>query len=242
MKLTEDQAYLSQYDTKQFDIPIYSVDVAIYTLHENQLNILLVQRAQAPEVGKWSLPGGFVDLKEDSTIEITAKRKLLSKTGVNAPHLEQVSTIGNASRDPRGWSVTTLYMALIPYAPTESFVEAVADAQWWPINDISGLDLAFDHHDLINTARERLKNKTAYTVLPIHIIRAPFSLTQLQQAFEILMDKKLEKKSFRRRMANAELLKEVGEGKPEGGKGRPAALYIPAPGSEEHLFTRAFND
>ena len=52
MKSTEDQAYLSQYDTKQFDIPIYSVDVAIYTLHENQLKILLVQRAQAPEAGK----------------------------------------------------------------------------------------------------------------------------------------------------------------------------------------------
>lgn len=242
MTTNNEQAYLDTYNIKDFDVPLYSVDIAIYTLHEGQLKILLVQRGDFPDKGKWSLPGGFVDLKEDTNIEITARRKLLSKTGIHAPLLEQVATQGNASRDPRGWSVTTLYMALIPYEQTSDFVDSVADAQWWPLTDALNLELAFDHQQLMQQARERLKTKTAYTVLPLHVVKAPFSLTQLQQAFELLMDKKLEKKSFRRRIANAELLKEVGEGVPEGGKGRPAALYIPAPGSDQHLFIRAFAD
>ncbi|MEC9254185.1 MAG: NUDIX hydrolase, partial [Pseudomonadota bacterium] len=94
----------------------------------------------------------------------------------------------------------------------------------------------------LQLARERLKNKTAYTVLPIHVLKRPFSLSQLQKAFELLMDTELEKKSFRRRLLNADVLKEVGEGIPDGGKGRPAALYEPADGSENHLFVRVFGD
>lgn len=242
MTYKDEQSYLKSYNPKDFDTPLYSVDISIFTLHDGQLKVLLVQRGDFPQKGKWSLPGGFIDLKEDANIEITARRKLLSKTGVDAPLLEQVATIGSANRDPRGWSVTTLYMALIPYSPTADFVESVADAQWFSFGDALKLELAFDHEYLIKQARERLKNKTAYTVLPLHVLRAPFSLTQLQQAFELLMDKKLEKKSFRRRIANAELLKEIGEGVPEGGKGRPAALYIPAPESDKHLFLRAFSD
>lgn len=242
MKQSDEQAYLASYNRQQFDAPLYSVDIAIFTLHDDQLKVLLVQRGDFPHKGLWSLPGGFVDLQEDTNIDITARRKLLTKTGVDAPLLEQVVSVGNKHRDPRGWSVTTLYMALIPYAPSAGFVDSVADAQWWPLSEALTLELAFDHQQLIRQARQRLQHKTAYTVLPLHVLKTPFSLTQLQQAFELLMDKKLEKKSFRRRIANAELLKEVGEGVPVGGKGRPAALYIPAPGSERHLFTRVFGD
>ena len=133
-------------------------------------------------------------------------------------------------------------MALIPYAPTAEFIEAVNEARWFPIEEIEQLQLAFDHSELLQLARERLKNKTAYTVLPIHVLKRPFSLSQLQKAFELLMDTELEKKSFRRRLLNADVLKEVGEGIPDGGKGRPAALYEPADGSENHLFVRVFGD
>lgn len=237
-----EQRFLAAYNPKDYDSPLFSVDIAIFTLLEGQLQVLLVKRGAHPFSGCWSLPGGFVDLQADTDIEATAKRKLAAKTGVEAPLLEQVTTLGNASRDPRGWSVTTLYMALIPYAPTAAFVDSVADARWWPLDEIPDAELAFDHAELISLARERLKNKTAYTVLPLHVLQQPFSLTQLQQAFEQLMETPLEKKSFRRRILNAKLLKEVGEGIPEGGKGRPAALYVPAPGSENHLFVRVFGD
>ena len=242
MPESPEQSSLDSYNPKEFDTPIYSVDIAIFTLHEGQLKVLIVERNEYPYKDYWALPGGFVDLKKDSNINATARRKLVSKTGVDAPLLEQVSTIGNAHRDPRHWSITTLYMALIPYAPTAEFIEAVNDARWFPIEEIEQLQLAFDHSELLQLARERLKNKTAYTVLPIHVLKRPFSLSQLQKAFELLMDTELEKKSFRRRLLNADVLKEVGEGIPDGGKGRPAALYEPADGSENHLFVRVFGD
>ncbi len=242
MPESPEQSFLDSYNPKEFDTPIYSVDIAIFTLHEGQLKVLMVERNEYPYKDYWALPGGFVDLKKDSNINATARRKLVSKTGVDAPLLEQVSTIGNAHRDPRHWSITTLYMALIPYAPTAEFIEAVNEARWFPIEEIEQLQLAFDHSELLQLARERLKNKTAYTVLPIHVLKRPFSLSQLQKAFELLMDTELEKKSFRRRLLNADVLKEVGEGIPDGGKGRPAALYEPADGSENHLFVRVFGD
>ena len=242
MTQSSEQAFLKSYNPKEYDTPIYSVDIAIFTLDQGRLKVLLVERSEHPFKGFWALPGGFVDLKKDPDIHTTARRKLISKTGVDAPLLEQVSTIGNAQRDPRHWSITTLYMALIPYAPTAGFIEAVNEARWFPIEEIEQLQLAFDHSELLELARERLKNKTAYTVLPIHVLKRPFSLTQLQKAFELLMDTELEKKSFRRRLLNADVLKEVGEGIPDGGKGRPAALYEPADGSENHLFVRVFGD
>lgn len=242
MPESPEQSSLDSYNPKEFNTPIYSVDIAIFTLHEGQLKVLIVERNEYPYKDYWALPGGFVDLKKDSNINATARRKLVSKTGVDAPLLEQVSTIGNAHRDPRHWSITTLYMALIPYAPTAEFIEAVNEARWFPIEEIEQLQLAFDHSELLQLARERLKNKTAYTVLPIHVLKRPFSLSQLQKAFELLMDTELEKKSFRRRLLNADVLKEVGEGIPDGGKGRPAALYEPADGSENHLFVRVFGD
>lgn len=237
-----EQQFLAAYNQKNYDTPIFSVDLAVFTLHNGELKTLLVKRGKHPFQHQWSLPGGFVDLTQDADLEATARRKLIAKTGVDAPLLEQVSSVGNTQRDPRGWSVTTLYMALIPYAPTSAFVDSVMDAQWYSYHEIAGLTLAFDHHHLLNLARERLKNKTAYTVLPLHVIKRPFTLTQLQKSFELLMDTSLEKKSFRRRILNAELLKEVGDGIPEGGKGRPAVLYEPAAGSESHLFVRVFGE
>ena len=240
-ELTEAQ-FLAQYNSKDYESPLVTVDIALFTLHESTLHVLLVERGDHPHKGLWALPGGFIDLSSDTELHETAKRKLREKTGVDVSLLEQVSTIGNALRDPRGWSVTVLHMALVSHAPTAEFIESVNDARWWPINKVEKLDLAFDHGTLLGLARERLKNKTAYTVLPTHVLKKPFSLTQLQQAFELLMDAKLEKKSFRRRILNAEVLEEVGEGVPEGGRGRPTALYQPASHSEHHLFNRVFGD
>lgn len=234
--------FLAQYNLRDYDSPLMTVDIALFTLHDGTLQVLLVERAEHPHKGRWALPGGFIDLTNDPDLHSTATRKLREKTGVDAPLLEQVGTVGNAHRDPRGWSVTALYMALVPHAPTAEFIESVTDAQWWPMEDVEGLSLAFDHDILLEMARERLRNKTAYTVLPIHVLKTPFSLTQLQQAFERLMERKLEKKSFRRRILNAEILEEVGEGVPEGGRGRPTALYRPAKHSEQHQFTRVFGE
>lgn len=237
---SSEKEFLKHYNIHDYDVPLVSVDIAIFTLLEGKLHVLLVERGDFPHKGRWSLPGGFVNQKLDKDLHATALRKLTEKTGVKAPHLEQVGTVGTAKRDPRGWSVTVLYMALIPYAPTASFIDTVADAAWWPFEAALKQNLAFDHLDLIAQSRERLRAKSQYTALPVYILNAPFTLTQLQQAFEELLGNELEKKSFRRRILAANLLDEVGEGLPEGGRGRIATLYRPKKGSEQHAFLRTF--
>lgn len=236
----DEKHYLAHYNSKDYPAPIYTVDTAIYTLHESELLVLLVERGNHPHKGKWALPGGFVNLEQDLDINETALRMLMAKTGVEAPLLEQVATIGNPTRDPRGWSVSTLYLALIPYTPVQQMLDSVTDVVWHPLNAVEKLDLAFDHLKLIEMATQRLQSKTAYTALPMHVLKKPFTLTQLQQAFELLLNKKLEKKSFRRRILNANLLTEVGESVQENGKGRPAALYEPSPKLDQYAFIRVF--
>lgn len=235
-----EKEYLKNYNIHDYDVPLVSVDVAIFTLLDGKLHVLMIERGELPQKGKWSLPGGFIDQKYDKDLHSTALRKLTEKTGVKTSHLEQVVTVGNPNRDPRGWSVTSLYMALIPYAPTAEFIETVIDVRWWPVDMALKQTLAFDHAELVTLARERLRAKAGYTALPMYILNAPFTLTQLQQTYEELLGTLLEKKSFRRKFPVDELLEEVGEGLPEGGRGRIAALYRPKKGADRFTFLRSF--
>src|SRR5579863_5100161 len=99
-----------------FPKPLTSVDVVIFSAQERHLRVLLVQRpasSDEPFPGLWALPGGFVDTTKDLDLESCAKRKLREKTGVEASYLEQLGSWGSASRDPRAWSATHVYFALI---------------------------------------------------------------------------------------------------------------------------------
>jgi ADP-ribose pyrophosphatase YjhB (NUDIX family) len=100
---TEKQ-FLKDYNIHDYDIPLVSVDIAIFSVIDDRLNVLIVKRAQHPRKGKWALPGGFIDLSVDKMLEDAAYRKLAEKTGVTKAHLEQVVSVGNTTRDPRGWS------------------------------------------------------------------------------------------------------------------------------------------
>jgi len=114
-----EEDFLKSYNAKDYDAPLCSVDMAIFAVENEQLKVLLIKRDQHPHKGLWALPGGFSDLKRDSSIDATAHRKLAEKTGVQTPYLEQVESIGNATRDPRGWSVTLLYFALLDFEALE---------------------------------------------------------------------------------------------------------------------------
>lgn len=235
----DEKEFLARYDIHDYDVPLVSVDVVVFTLIDGELHLLLVKRADFPHKGKWALPGGFIDLKADVSIEATAIRKLRQKTAVQTPYVEQIASIGGPDRDPRGWSVTILHMALIPYVPTQAFVAAVEDSQWWPYEKVVKQALAFDHNELVSMARGRLRSKTAYTTLPINLLVPPFTLTELQSAFEVVADTALDKKAFRRRLESADVLEEVSSTDP-GIRGRPAARYAPKKGFDAHVFKRVF--
>jgi ADP-ribose pyrophosphatase YjhB (NUDIX family) len=216
-------------DAKKFDSDV--------TVLDGHLQVLIMKRANAPCEGEWSLVGGFIDIHKDKDIEATAKRKLEEKTGVKTPYLEQYGSIGNASRDPRGWSVTNVYFALLPHHKVHLQVgEGAVDIKWSAISGDKITDkLAFDHAEILKGCIERLRSKVLYTSLPVHLMPQDFTLRELQNVYEIILNQKLEHKSFRRRILSADILEETGEMNHE--RGRPAALYR-SNTTETHFFMR----
>lgn len=223
--------------------PLATVDVAIFAIRNGALCVLLVQREGAPGEpfpSQWALPGGFVDVARDASIEDCAMRKLKEKTGVRTPYLEQLGSWGDATRDPRGWSVTNVYFALIAgdegagvdardgRGPTrEAHVDAngAGRERWFPVEgDARPRPLAFDHDRLLDAALKRLRDKVEYTVLPASLLPPEFTLPELQHTFETVLGRKLDKSAFRTRMLSAGVIEETG-GEPRASGRRPAALY-----------------
>ena len=236
----DEQNYLASYDRQDFTSPILSVDAVLFTYHEACLKVLLVERSNHPDKGLWGLPGGFVDLQGDRNLDDTVIRTLKEKTGVEPPYLEQLATLGNATRDKRGWSVTVCYTALLAHQACKANIESVSDAQWVDLEALANFNLAFDHRDIIRLGRERLKQKALYSIIPAYALPEKFTLPELQHLHEVLIGKPLQKKSFRRRIEQADLLIDTGEKRSEGG--RPASLYALKQDSGNHRFIRNLED
>ena len=226
-----------QHNSTDFKKPNAFVDTAIFTVLDDDLHVLVVKRSQSPFKDIWSLVGGFIDVEQDSSIEDTAKRKLFEKTGVKTPYLEQFGSIGNAARDPRGWSITNIYFALIPNHKVKLQAgKGAIDIEWAKITEISTQrKLAFDHEQILEGCIERLRKKVLYTSLPVHLMPKYFTLRELQDIYEIILGHSLEHKSFRRRILNAEILEQTDKMQHE--KGRPAILYK-VKNSQTHFFVR----
>ena len=96
--------------------PIVTADVALFTVIDGTLRVLLLQRDNQPQAGAWALPGALLKPDKDDSLEQTARRALADKTRVDIPHLEQVSVFSSRERDPRGYSVAVLFYALLPAA------------------------------------------------------------------------------------------------------------------------------
>lgn len=231
-----EQDFLASYNRRDFLSPLITVDAALFTYHEEQLKVLLVKRGEHPEKGKWGLPGGFVDELQDKCLEDTVLRKLKEKTGVIPPYIEQLCSVGNNQRDVRGWSVTVCYTALIAHQVCEAHIDTVDSVMWCPIDEVAQQCLAFDHHELIAQARERLKQKSLYSIVPGFALPEVFTLPELQHVHEILIGKEIQKKSFRRRIEQADLLIDTGEKRAE--RGRPASLYRLKEASADYRFIR----
>ncbi|WP_063682701.1 NUDIX hydrolase [Bradyrhizobium stylosanthis] len=222
-----------------FPRPLTTVDVVIFTISGDSLQVLLVQRPAdegEPFPQAWALPGGFVDVAKDRDLAACAARKLREKTGVTSPYLEQLGSWGSATRDPRGWSATHAYFALIP----DDAGTLASDARWCPIQGGRLKDkLAFDHGDILATAIQRLRNKVEYTSLPAYLMPAEFTLPDLQRVYEIVLDRPLEKSAFRTRILSADMIEAVA--KMRRGPNRPAQLYRLKKGREPVYFVRTFN-
>ncbi len=218
-----------------------SVDPVIFTVFDDKLQILIVRRDIEPYYGCWSLPGGLIDVEKDMDLNSAATRKLKEKTNVTEQYLEQVATVGNASRDPRGWSLTVVYFALIPRPEgiTLSAMRGATDVRWEPVTDDNvAIPMAFDHEKLIKMALDRLRAKVSYTSIAAHLLAETFTLLDLQHIHEIILGRKVEKKSLMRRYLGSELLVKV-EGNRQEGRMRPAQMYRLKERNRTHFFVRS---
>jgi 8-oxo-dGTP diphosphatase len=235
-----EQEFLQNYDIHAYDVPLTSVDLVIFTLREQSLQVLLVQRGEHPCKGKWALPGGFIDTSRDTDLDATALRKLREKTGVQAPYLEQLQGFGSATRDPRGWSATFVYFALIDADGVSLTHGGGSDAaSWHPVDGLTEhLELAFDHAHIFHVALQRLRNKVEYTSLPVHLLAPEFTFSDLQQVYETVLGRKVDKSAFRKRIMDADFLDEV-PGKQRHASNRPAQIYKLREGQATIYFPRA---
>ena len=226
-----------------FPRPLVTVDVVIFTVLDDALKVVLVRRpsdADDPFPGRWALPGGFIDVHQDTGLLDCALRKLREKTGVSAPYLEQLGSWGGAERDPRGWSATHAFFALMP--SQDLVLEKGANAaqvEWVEAAAASRKRLAFDHAEIVATAIARLRSKVEYTSLPAFLLTEPFTLPQLQHTYEVVLGRPVDKSAFRKRMLDGGFMEEAGT--VEGAAGRPAMGYRLRDRSQAALFPRTFS-
>ncbi len=201
--------------------PSVTVDIVLFTFTEGELRVLLIKRRRDPFAGHWALPGGFVN--ENEPLERAAARELQEETGIQGIYLEQLYTFGDPGRDPRGWVISVAYFGIVS-ADQARRVHAgddAGDAFWFNVYDLP--PLAFDHERIIRYALQRLRYKLEYTGLGFLLLPESFTLSQLQAVYEVVLQEKLDKRNFRKKILSMNILEETGQLRH--GDHRPAKLY-----------------
>jgi 8-oxo-dGTP diphosphatase len=192
----------------QYPRAALTVDCVIFGLDQEDLKVMLIQRDLEPFAGQWALPGGFVHIEE--TLEEAAQRELAEETGITNVFLEQLYTFGDVDRDPRERIISVAYYALVNLEGYNIKASSDArDAAWFPITDMP--PLAFDHDRIFDTALKRLKGKISYQPIGFELLPRKFTLSQLQKLYEIILEKPLDKRNFRKKILNMNILKELDE-------------------------------
>lgn len=194
--------------TYEFARPALTVDIVVFGLDEEELQVMLIQRDLPPFEGQWALPGGFVRVEE--TLDDAARRELAEETGLKDIYLEQLYTFGTVERDPRERVVTVAYYALVNLEGHD--VQASTDAcnaAWFPVSDLP--ELAFDHQTILDAAHDRLRGKVRYQPIGFELLPDRFTLRQLQHMYEVILDRELDKRNFRRKVLAMEIVKETKE-------------------------------
>lgn len=185
-----------------------TVDCVVFGLDADALKVMLIQRALPPFEGKWALPGGFVRL--DETLDEAARRELEEETGLRNIYLEQLYTFGAVKRDPRERVVSVAHYALVNLADHK--VKAATDAKdaaWFAVHEVPSL--AFDHADILDMALKRLQGKLRYQPVGFELLPKKFTLSQLQHLYELVLERALDKRNFRKRVLAMDLLIETDE-------------------------------
>ncbi len=202
-----------------------SIDPVILTLIDGKLHVLLIERPNKenePFPNYLSLPGGEL-LEEDYDLEASINRILKAKTGIEVNYVEQLQTFGNKNRDPRSWTVSISYIAIINHEKVT--LNETNKAKWVSVSEAKKMHLAFDHNEILNIAIQRVNNKVNYSSLPIHFLPEEFTFPELQKVYEEILGETLDKSSFRSKITDADFIEVIPDKKIKIGAFRPAQLY-----------------
>lgn len=199
----------------------FSVDNVIFGFDEKLLKVLLIKRGEQPFIHMWALPGDLVYPNEH--LDNAPRRILKQLTGLEDVFLEQVHTFGEVDRHPLGRVITVAYYSLVNTSyvnvKASSFAEKV---EWKPVNEIT--ELAFDHMSILKTCFSRLKQSVQTRPLGYELLPKVFTLSALQDLYESVLGKELDKRNFRKKIKQLDILVDIDQTQ-EGVAHRPAKLY-----------------
>src|SRR5438034_4673125 len=214
------EAKIHHYDASKYERPSVTVHVVMMSLRQRDLQVLLVKRRSWPYEGMWAIPGGFVNMQE--SLEAAAKRELQEETGVQDVYLEQLYTFGDPGRDPRTRVITVVYFALLDSARLQvRAADDAADVGWFSVYDLP--PLAFDHEKILQYSLERMRRQLDYTTIAFSLLPEQFTLRELQRVYEIILQKRRDKRNFRKKILSTGILEHTGAKKIDGIH-RPAGL------------------
>lgn len=222
-KLTE----LTVPEILHHEMPFTRLEIVVMSIIEGRLEVLLGRRAQAPNQGRWALPGGVLRIDTDRDLDAAALRIGVERLGVELPYLRQLKAVGGRTRDPRApWTLSVVYRALVPIEAIEPNPGKRLEALKWDPAEEAGADvrLAFDHNELVQVAVEVTRGEIDRLDLPFGFLPETFTLGELQACCEAILGRRLDKSSFRRRLDERNLLEAV-PGEMRTGAFRPAQLY-----------------
>ncbi|MCK5687851.1 NUDIX hydrolase [Myxococcota bacterium] len=200
----------------------HTVDAVVFGIdhEETALKVLLIERGIEPFIGQWALPGGFVGW--DEPLDKAVLRELEEETSIKLSFMEQLYSFGQPDRDPRGRIISTAWLGLV--RPGHVAIRGGSDAAsavWWRVDDLP--KLAFDHAKILAVGLQRLRSKVRWQPVGIELLARDFTLTELQQVYEIILGRTLDKRNFRRKVLSFDVLRPTGDTRQEGH--RPAQLY-----------------
>jgi len=208
-QLPPDEAeFLRRYRAADYPRPSVTVDVAVLTVVDSDLKVLLIERAEPPFAGCWALPGGFVQVSDDDdqgeSIDDTAHRELAEETGLppRSVFLEQLYTFGEPRRDPRTRVITVAYYALVrpDLVPRVCAASDAAQARWWSVgSEIPSIELAFDHDRILSRAVERVRGKIDHAPIAFELVPPTFTIAELRAVYEAIKGTHYDPGNFRRR-------------------------------------------
>ncbi|MDB5157913.1 MAG: hydrolase [Mucilaginibacter sp.] len=202
---------------------VFSIDCLIFGFEAGELKILLIERNEEPFSGWFALPGYIV--KQDESLDDAADRILYELTGLRDLQMKQFHTFGDVNRHPQGRVITVGYYALIRIAGQKELRpinQYARKAIWHPVNNLP--QLAFDHTEIFNNGFGKIRRRLNHQPIAFDLLPEKFTLTQLQGLYEAILNKKLDKRNFRKKMLSYGFLKELVE-KQKGVSYRAAKLY-----------------